>query len=70
MSLEDSIRQLAAEGTLEALERHLPAIFEGLALPVDPLTRYTRQEAAKRLRLPLRTFDERVKAGEITLFQD
>ena len=36
MSLEQTIKELAAQGTLEALERHLPDLLVRMQAPVDP----------------------------------
>ncbi len=70
MSLEADICSLAAKGTLEALNKHLPGLLERLTLPPDLNHRHTLAEAAVRLRLPKATVEARVKAGELRAVRD
>lgn len=70
MTLEQSIRQLAAEGTREALERFLPELLARVEVPVDPEQRLTYQEAAELLRLPEGTVRVRETEGALPFFVD
>lgn len=70
MSLEASIRQLAEQGTLAALNEHLPALLEQFAAPVDPDERLTLEEAGVFLRLSAKTVRQRINEGKLIAFRD
>lgn len=70
MSLEQSIRALAEEGTVAALERHLPALLDQFTTPADPDERLTLSEAAAFLKLPVKTLELRIRDNAIVSFKD
>lgn len=70
MSLDRTIRDLAEQGTVAALEQHLPALLERFASPADPDERFTLAEAAAFLKLPLKTLELRIKDNAIVSFKD
>ena len=70
MSLDRTIRELAEQGTIAALQEHLPALLERFTSPADPDERFTLAEAAAFLKLPLKTLELRIKNQQIVSFKD
>lgn len=70
MTLEASIRALAEQGTVAALEQHLPELLERFAQPVDPDKRMTLAETAAFLDMPVKTVRERINDGHLLAFRD
>lgn len=70
MTLEESLTTLCNEATRAALSQHLPELLSRLTLPPDSNTRHNLTEAAGRLRLPVKTVQERIKKGELKAIRD
>ena len=70
MSLEQSIRALAEEGTVAALQQHLPDLLERFTAPADPDERPTLTEVASILRMPVKTVRQRISEGRLLAFAD
>lgn len=70
MSLDASIRALVEQGTISALNEHLPALLERFTAPVDPDERLTIGEAAEYLRMPAKTVRLRITDGSLMSFKD
>lgn len=70
MSIDQHIRDLAEQGTVAALEEHLPSILASFTLPADPDERLTIAEAAEFLRMPEKTVRERIKDERLLAFRD
>lgn len=70
MTLEQSIRALAEEGTVSALEQHLPSLLSRFTMPADPDERLTVSEAAAFLKMPVKTLELRVRDNAIVSFKD
>lgn len=69
MSLEGTIRALAEEGTVSALQEHLPKLLANAALPADPDRLYTYAQAAELMGVPESCIRERVRVGDLWVVQ-
>jgi len=65
MSIDQHIRDLAEQGTVAALEEHLPSILAAFTQPADPDRLYTLEQAAERMSVPVSTVRARVDNGEL-----
>lgn len=65
MSIDQHIRDLAEQGTVAALEQHLPSILAAFTQPADPDRLYTFEQAAERMSVPVSTIRARVDANEL-----